>query len=165
MALYESVERIPVSIVTGFLGSGKTTLIAALLRQPAMSGTAVIVNELGAVGLDDAIFAETLDRRDIGLLANGCICCTPGDDLALMLLRLTRLTENRPRRIVIETTGLADPVPLLHKLMGHPRLRNAIRLDAVVSTVDAVNGLRNLDDQPVALNQAAIADRRIITKS
>jgi G3E family GTPase len=157
-------QRIAVSLVTGFLGSGKTTLIAALLRQPAMHGTAVIVNEFGAVGLDDAVFAQTLEPNDIRLLANGCICCTPGDDLVITLVELTRRAD-RPRRIVIETTGLADPVPLLQKLMGDPRLRPAIRLDAVVATIDAVNGLGNLDDQQVALHQAAIADRRIVTKA
>ena len=101
-------ERIPVSIVTGFLGSGKTTLIAALLRQPAMAGTAVIVNEFGAVGIDDAIFAETLERSDIRLLANGCLCCTPGDDLATTSGRANaahgtaaaphRHRDDRPRR-------------------------------------------------------------------
>ena len=75
-------ERIPVSIVTGFLGSGKTTLIAALLKQPGMAGTAVIVNEFGAVGIDDAVFAQIARRKDVVLLANGCLCCTAGDDLA-----------------------------------------------------------------------------------
>jgi G3E family GTPase len=88
----------------------------------------------------------------------------PGDDLVLSLLGLTRRSD-RPQRIIIETTGLADPVPLLQKLIGDPRLRPAIRLDAVVTTVDALNGLGNLDDQPVALHQAALADRRIITKA
>lgn len=160
-----SADRVPVSIVTGFLGSGKTTLIAALLKQPSMAGTAVVVNEFGAVGIDDAIFAETLDGRDLVLLANGCLCCTAGDDLALTLFQLTRRTEHRPSRIVVETTGLADPVPLLQKLMGDPRFRQATRLDALVATVDAVNGLANLDDQPVAARQSALADRRIITKS
>ncbi len=160
-----SADRVPVSIVTGFLGSGKTTLIAALLKQPSMAGTAVVVNEFGAVGIDDAIFAETLDGRDLVLLANGCLCCTAGDDLALTLFQLTRRTEHRPSRIVVETTGLADPVPLLQKLMGDPRFRQATRLDALVATVDAVNGLANLDSQAVAARQSALADRRIITKS
>jgi G3E family GTPase len=160
-----SADRVPVSIVTGFLGSGKTTLIAALLKQPSMAGTAVVVNEFGAVGIDDAIFAETVAGRDLVLLANGCLCCTAGDDLALTLFELTRRTEHRPSRIVVETTGLADPVPLLQKLMGDPRFRQATRLDALVATVDAVNGLANLDSQPVAARQSALADRRIITKS
>jgi G3E family GTPase len=160
-----SAERIPLSIVTGFLGSGKTTLIAALLKQPAMAGTAVVVNEFGAVGIDDAIFAETLEARDVLLLANGCLCCTAGDDLLKTVWTLTRREADRPRRIVIETTGLADPVPLLHRLMGDPRLRQSTRLDSIVATIDAVNGLRNLDDQAVASRQAAVADRRLITKT
>jgi G3E family GTPase len=157
--------RISVSLVTGFLGIGKTTLIAALLRQPGMAGTAVVVNEFGAVGIDDAIFAQSLERRDVLLLANGCLCCTAGDDLALTLVELTRRTEHRPRRIVVETTGLADPVPLLHKLMGDPRIRPSIRLDSVITTIDAVNGAATLDEHLVARHQAAVADRRIITKS
>jgi len=159
-------DRAAVSIITGFLGSGKTTLIAALLRQPEMQGTAVIVNELGAVGIDDAIIAEATDERNVLLLKNGCLCCTAGDDLIQTLWRLARRSAGPPpRRILIETTGLADPVPLLLRLMGDPRLRDAIRLDAVVATVDGLNGLANLDDQPVAVNQAAVADRRLITKT
>ncbi len=160
----DAPARIPVSIVTGFLGSGKTTLIAALLRQPSMHGTAVVVNEFGEVGIDDAIIAETLDERNLLLLRNGCLCCTVGDDLLRTLWALTQRRE-RPTRILVETTGLADPVSLLHRLIGEPRLRSAIRLDAVVATVDAVNGLRNLADQPVASRQSAIADRRLITKA
>jgi G3E family GTPase len=158
------VERIPVSLVTGFLGSGKTTLIAALLRQPGMAGTAVIVNEFGEVGIDDAIFADTLPKDGVLLLANGCLCCTAGDDLIRTIWSLARRAEP-PRRIVIETTGLADPAPVLHRLMGDPRLRLATRLDAVVATVDAVNGLASLEDQDVALRQAAMADRRLVTKA
>src|SRR5205085_908559 len=82
MAVATASERIPISLVTGFLGSGKTTLIAALLKQPAMAGTAVVVNEFGAVGIDDAIFAQSVDAENVLLLANGCLCCTAGDDLA-----------------------------------------------------------------------------------
>lgn len=162
-----AVERTPVSIITGFLGSGKTTLIAALLKQPDMAGTAVVVNEFGEVGIDDAIIAQVVDRQDVLLLSNGCLCCTAGDDLTQTLLDLTtgRTGRGAPRRILIETTGLADPVPMLHRLMGDPRLRESIRLDAIVATVDAVNGLANLDAQPVASRQAGVADRRVITKS
>src|ERR1700730_8598800 len=158
-------DRVAVSIVTGFLGSGKTTLIASLLRQPAMEGTAVVVNELGAVGIDDAIIAEANDETNVFLLKNGCLCCTAGDDLIQTLRNLARRSARTPRQILIETTGLADPVPLLLRLMGDPRLRDAIRLDAVVATVDGLNGLATLDDQPVAASQAAVADRRLITKT
>jgi G3E family GTPase len=157
-------ERIPISLVTGFLGSGKTTLIAALLKQPAMAGTAVVVNEFGAVGIDDAIFAQSVDAENILLLANGCLCCTAGDDLAATVWSLARRAD-RPRKIVIETTGLADPAPVLRRLMGDPRLAQATRLDTVVATIDAVSGLKNLADQPVAARQCAVADRRVITKS
>lgn len=157
-------DRIPLSLVTGFLGTGKTTLIAALLRQPAMQGTAVIVNEIGAVGIDDAIFADALPVSDVRLLANGCLCCAAGDDLVATIWALIVRAE-RPRRIVIETSGLADPAPALRRLMGDPRLRQTIRLDAVVATIDGVNGGRDLDGQPVAARQCAVADRRLITKS
>ena len=157
--------RIPVSLVTGFLGSGKTTLIRALLKQPAMSGTAVIVNEFGAVGIDDAIFAEAIDGDDVVLLANGCLCCAAGDDLADAVWMLSRRTADRPRRIVVETSGLADPAPSLRRMMADPRVRRTIRLDALIATIDAVHGLQTLDAQPVALRQAAVADRRVITKT
>jgi G3E family GTPase len=157
-------DRIAVSIVTGFLGSGKTTLIAALLRQPAMEGTAVIVNEFGEVGIDDAIIADATDNRVL-FLKNGCLCCVAGDDLTQTIWSLATRDEGRPRQILIETSGLADPVPLLQRLMGDLRLKQTIRLDAVVATVDAVHGVRNLDDQPVAANQSAVADRRLITKT
>jgi G3E family GTPase len=159
-----SADRIAVSIITGFLGSGKTTLIAALLRQPDMAGTAVIVNEFGEVGIDDAIIADASNDQVL-LLKNGCLCCVAGDDLTETIWQLAGREGDRPRQILIETSGLADPVPLLQRLMGDLRLKQVIRLDAVVTTVDAVNGLRNLDDQPVAANQGAVADRRLITKT
>jgi G3E family GTPase len=158
-------NRVAVSIVTGFLGSGKTTLIASLLQQPAMQDTAVVVNELGAVGIDDAIIAESTEEANVLLLKNGCLCCTAADDLTTTLLTLVRRSAGPPRQILIETTGSADPVPLLLKLMSDPRLRDAIRLDAVVATVDGLNGIANLDDQPVAASQAGVADRRLITKT
>jgi G3E family GTPase len=164
MAVEAAGGRIPISLVTGFLGSGKTTLIAALLKQPAMAGTAVVVNEFGAVGIDDTIFAQSVDAENVLLLANGCLCCSAGDDLAATVWSLAR-REDRPQRIVIETTGLADPAPVLQRLMGDPRLAQSTRLDTVVATVDAVNGLGNLDEHPVAARQCAVADRRVITKS
>ena len=165
MAQKVTGDRAAVSIITGFLGSGKTTLIASLLRQPAMQGTAVVVNELGAVGIDDAIIAQSTEATNVFLLKNGCLCCTAGDDLTATLLMLMRRSSEPPRQILIETTGLADPVPLLLRLMIAPDLRDAIRLDALVATVDGLNGLANLDDQPVAARQAGVADRRLITKS
>jgi G3E family GTPase len=154
---------VAVSLVTGFLGSGKTTLIAALLRHPEMAGTAVVVNEFGAVGIDDAIFAQSLEAGDIRLLANGCLCCTAGDDLAATIWTLAH-RATRPRRIVVETTGLAEPAAVLRRLIGDPRLRTVTRLDTVIATVDSVNGAATLAAEPIAARQAAIADRRIITK-
>jgi G3E family GTPase len=156
-------ERIPISIVTGFLGSGKTTLIAALLKQPAMQGAAIVVNEFGAVGIDDAVFAQTLDADNVVLLANGCLCCAAGDDLTSTVWALA-MRPTPPGRIVIETSGLAEPAPLLRRLMADPRLRQSTRLDSVVTTIDAIDGPRNLEEQPVALRQCAVADRRLITK-
>ena len=129
-----------------------------------MAGTAVVVNEFGAVGIDDAIFAQSLDASDVRLLTNGCLCCTAGEDLAATVWSLARRDE-RPRRIVIETTGLAEPAAVLRRLIGDPRLRGSTRLDAVVATVDAVNGAATIATEPTAARQAAVADRRIITKS
>ena len=157
-------DRIPISLVTGFLGSGKTTLIAALLKQPAMAGTAVVVNEFGAVGIDDAVFAQSIDAENVRLLANGCLCCTAGDDLAATVWSLAR-RRARPKKIVIETTGLADPAAVLQRLMADPRLAQVTRLDTVVATIDAVRGLKNLDQHPIAARQCAVADRRVVTKS
>lgn len=161
----DAITRIPVTFVTGFLGSGKTTLISALLRQPEMAGTAVIVNEFGAVGIDDIVLAETVGVGSVKLLANGCMCCVADDELSVTLLNLTQRTIPRPTRIVIETTGLAEPTNLLHKIMADPRMRSLVRLGGVITTVDAVNGLQTLHDHPVARRQAAMADRRIVTKT
>ncbi len=161
----DAAMRIPVSFVTGFLGSGKTTLISVLLGQPGMAGTAVIVNEFGAVGIDDVVLAETAGASSVKLLANGCMCCVADDDLSITLLNLTQRTIPRPTRIVIETTGLAEPTKLLHKIMADPRMRSLVRLDGVITTVDAVNGLQTLHDHPVACRQAAMGDCRIITKT
>jgi G3E family GTPase len=165
MRQQDAISRIPVSFVTGFLGSGKTTLISALLRQPEMTGTAIIVNEFGAVGIDDIVLAETVGNGSIKLLANGCMCCVADDELSVTLLNLTQRTFPCPTRIVIETTGLAEPTKLLHKIMADPRMRSLVRLDGVITTVDAINGLQTLHDHPVARRQAAMADRRIITKT
>ncbi len=157
--------RVPVSFVTGFLGSGKTTLISALLRHPDMTGTAVVVNEFGEVGLDDAIFADSSEQTDIRLLANGCMCCVAGDDLCRTLLELIRAGTTQPSRIIIETTGVADPANLMRMTMADLRLRPKIRMEGVVATADAVNGMANLDEHEVCRVQAAIADTRVITKT
>jgi G3E family GTPase len=160
--------RVPVSIVTGFLGSGKTTFISNLLRRPDMAGTGVIVNEFAALGIDDLVIgAERRDGGEVMLLKNGCVCCAPADDLVNAVLGLHSILVRKgtgAARLLIETSGLADPVPLLHRLMRDLRLRPLIRMAGVVALVDAVNGMKQMDSHEVTLKQLAVADRRIITK-
>jgi G3E family GTPase len=160
-------ERIPVSVITGFLGSGKTTLLKHLLPQPAMADTAVIINEFGEVGLDHLLVETATD--DTVLLSSGCLCCTIRGDLVDTMRRLyfrRRAGEIPPfKRVVIETTGLADPAPVLHTLMRDPLVSECYRLDGVIATVDAVNGMDQLDRQMESVKQAAVADRLLLTKS
>ena len=158
---------IPVSVITGFLGSGKTTLLGRLLRDPAMSRTAVIINEFGAIGLDHDLI-ETSDESFIRL-SNGCLCCNVRSDLVLTLgdLAARRAAGTVPKfeRVVIETTGLADPAPILHALMTDRDLCEVYALDGVVATVDAVAGLATLERHDESLRQAAVADRIVLTKT
>ena len=161
------VDRIPVSVITGFLGSGKTTLLKHLLPQPAMADTAVVINEFGEVGLDHVLVEASND--DTVLLSSGCLCCTIRGDLVDTLRRLffrRRAGEIPPfKRVVIETTGLADPAPVLHTLMRDPLVSECYRLDGVIATVDAVNGMDQLDRQMESVKQAAVADRLLLSKS
>lgn len=158
--------RIPVSVITGFLGSGKTTLLNYLVHHPGMGETAVIVNEFGEIGLDHELI-EKSDENTI-LLGSGCLCCTVRGDLVNTLgdLSVRRLKEEVPpfKRVVIETTGLADPAPILHTLMSVPVVGRYC-LDSVITTVDAVNGFSTLLSHQEAVKQAAMADRLLITKS
>jgi G3E family GTPase len=162
-----STERIPVSVITGFLGSGKTTLLKHLLPQPAMADTAVVINEFGDVGLDHLLVENSSD--DTVVLSSGCLCCTIRGDLVdtLRSLFLRRRKGSIPqfKRVVIETTGLADPAPVLHTLMQDPLVSECYRLDGVITTVDAVNGMDQLDRQMESVKQAAVADRLLLTKS
>jgi G3E family GTPase len=158
---------IPVSVVTGFLGSGKTTLLNRLLKDPALKDTAVIINEFGDVGIDHLLVEQSSDG--IIELSDGCLCCTVRGELVDTLSDLIdRLQTGKIKalsRIVIETTGLADPAPVLAAIMGHPALVQALRLDGVITVVDAVNGAATLDNHLEAVKQAAVADRIVLTKT
>jgi G3E family GTPase len=158
---------LPTTLITGFLGSGKTTLLNGLLAHPAMADTAVIVNEFGEVGLDHLLIETAFE--DAVLLKSGCICCTVRGDL---VDTMASLADRRARgeipafaRVAIETTGLADPAPIMHLLMVEPALTPLYRLDRVVTTVDAANALAQLDAHYEAAKQAAVADRLVLTKT
>lgn len=157
---------IPVSVITGFLGSGKTTLLSRLLRHPALADTAVVINEFGEVGLDHLLVETSEDS--IVELGTGCLCCTIREDLALTLADLLARRERREipqfRRVLIETSGLADPAPILHVLMADAALAERLALDTVVTTADAVNGIRTLDEHAESVKQAAVADTLLMTK-
>ncbi len=159
-------EPLPISVLTGFLGSGKTTLLRHLLAHPAMEETAVIVNEFGEIGLDH-LLVEKIDE-DAVLLNSGCLCCTVRDDLVQSLRQLFKRRVKREvpafKRVVIETTGLADPAPILQTLMTDMVLANRYRLDGVITTLDAVNGLETLAHHSESMKQAAVADRILLTK-
>jgi G3E family GTPase len=160
-------ERLPASLLTGFLGSGKTTLLSKLLRQPALAETAVIINEFGEIGLDH-LLVENAPEQPV-LLDSGCLCCTIRGDLidTLRSLFRRRVKGEVPafKRVVIESTGLADPAPILQTLMSDPLLADRFRLDGVIATVDAVNGMDQLDRHFESVKQAAVADRLVLTKT
>ncbi|MBE1207357.1 GTP-binding protein [Aminobacter carboxidus] len=158
---------IPVSVLTGFLGAGKTTLLNRLLKDPELTDTAVIINEFGDVAIDHLLVEKASDG--VIELSDGCLCCTVRgellDTLADLVDRLQTGRIARLSRVVIETTGLADPVPVLQSIMGHPALLHAFRLDGVITVVDAVNGSATLDAHVEAVKQVAVADRIVLTKA
>lgn len=159
-------DRIPVTILTGFLGAGKSTLLNRILKDPAMKDAAVIINEFGDVGIDHLLVESSGDS--IIELSDGCLCCTVRGELVDTLANLMDAVQTgrvKPvKRVVIETTGLADPAPVMQAIMGNPVIATNFELDGVVTVVDAVNGLQTLDNHEEARKQAAVADRLIVSK-
>ena len=160
-------RAIPVTVLTGFLGSGKTTVLNRLLRRPSLAGAAVIINEFGAIGLDHLLIEAS--EEQFTLLDNGCVCCTVRGDLVATLKVLDQCSRAGEvpdlTHVVIETTGLADPAPILHTLMAEPELAGRYFIAGVVTTVDAVNGAASLDRHAEAAKQVAVADRLLVTKT
>jgi G3E family GTPase len=160
------VAPLPLTVLTGFLGAGKTSLLNRLLKDPALADTAVIINEFGEIGLDHLLVEYV--EGNVMLLSTGCLCCTLRGDLVDTLEQLLRGLDNGRmsfRRVIVETTGLADPAPVLHTAMVHPYLVMRFRLDGVVTVVDAVNGAATLDAHVEAVKQAAVADRIVLSKT
>jgi len=157
---------IPVAVLTGFLGSGKTSLLNSLLKDPMLANACVIINEFGEIGIDHLLVEKSDDN--IVELAAGCLCCTIRGDLittiADLLARRDQSSIRAFDRIVIETTGLADPAPVLHALMRDPLLLQRLRLEGVITVIDGVNGWATLDAHPEAVKQVAVADRIVLTK-
>jgi len=162
-----SDPRLPVTVVTGYLGSGKTTLINHLLHHPDMAQTAVLVNEFGEIGLDH-LLVEAIDENTL-LIGAGCLCCTVRED---MVIALASLLERRAagdvpdfQRVLIETTGLADPAPILHTLLADERINRLCRIDGIVTTADAQHGAATLATHHESQRQATVADRLVLTKT
>ena len=161
------ITQIPVTVITGFLGSGKTTLLSSILKKKEMQKTAVIINEFGEIGLDHALIEHT--DENIVELQSGCICCTIQGDLNKTLIDLFDKMMNGKvssfNRVLIETTGLANPVPIIHTLMSSIELIRIYTLDGVITVVDSVNGEKTLDLHEESLKQLALAEKIILSKT
>ena len=161
------MELIPVTLLTGFLGSGKSTLLTELLQKREFANTAIVVNEFGDIGLDGILIEHSKDQ--IVEMTSGCLCCTIRGDIRQTLLDLhsRRARGDIPAfdRVIVESTGLADPAPVIHTLISDPLLDRRYMLGGVVTTVDALTGLATLKNQKECEKQAAVADRLVITKT
>lgn len=168
MSVASNNSLIPVTLLTGFLGSGKTTVLNHLVRQPELADALVIINEFGEMALDHLLVAHSTENL-VMEMDSGCVCCTIRGDLVKTLKditwRFSREGQRQFQRVLIETTGLADPAPIIHTLMTHPQLVGRYRLDGIVSTVDLATGMHTLDQHPEAVKQAAMADALLLTKS
>jgi G3E family GTPase len=160
-------DRLPIFVVTGFLGSGKTTLVQRFLRDPGGQGTGVVVNEFGETGLDHRLMVHAAEN--VELIGNGCMCCARREDVGRALYELVRMSRGtgqaRVSRAIIETSGLADPAPIVGTLARDPWLRQHVELVSVIAVVDAVAGLRNLREFDEARRQVAISDALVVTKT
>ncbi|MBR0554218.1 GTP-binding protein [Ciceribacter sp. L1K23] len=159
-------DRLAVSIITGFLGAGKSTLLNRVLKDPAMNDAAIIINEFGEVGIDHLLVTASDDS--IIELSDGCLCCTIRgtlvDTLAMIMDTIQTGGMRTLSRVVVETTGLADPAPVMQSVMGHPVIAESFELEGVVTVVDGVNGLATIERYPEALKQVAVADKIVLSK-
>lgn len=159
-------DRTPLIVITGFLGSGKTTLLQGLLDSPDFADTAVLINEVGAIAIDHALVGYV--EENVVVIANGCLCCAVRDDLGKALRDLLARRgrgEVSFKRIAVETTGIADPTPILNTLMTDPVIDVALAIESVVTTVDAVNAAAHSQREPEWIKQVAVADVLVVTKT
>ena len=168
MSAESSTNLIPVTLLTGFLGSGKTTVLKHLVGTPELADALVIINEFGETGLDHLLVAHCTENL-VMEMSSGCLCCTIRGDLVKTLRditwRFSRNGKRQFRRVLIETTGLADPAPIIHTLMTHPQIVSKYRLDGIVATVDLATGMQTLDHHREAVKQVAVADALLLTKA